>query len=179
MKYPFRVYQTQVEGHIFWIAECPTLKGCAGQGDTLDAALAELEANEQSWLDLAEEYGIAVPAIPMEQVSASSGKLTLRVAPHIHQEAAELAKKQGISLNQYINDAIVAQNARISTVNYIVPEVKQAIKFVKELISAPSESYTNGAASTMRFNTRQNARTEYNVSIAPEFAPYLVPKGAS
>ena len=179
MKYPFRVYQTQVEGHIFWIAECPALKGCTGQGDTLEAALAELNANEQSWLELAEEYGIAIPAIPMEQANAYSGKLTLRVAPHVHQEAAELAKKQGVSLNQYINDAIVAQNARISTVNYIVPEVKQAIRFVKDLISAPSETYSNSAASTMLFNTKQNTRTEYNVSIAPELAPFLVPKGTS
>ena len=179
MKYPFRVYQTQVEGHIFWIAESPALKGCTGQGDTLEAALAELEANEQSWLELAEEYGIEVPSIPMEQVNSYSGKLTLRVAPHVHHEAAELAKKQGVSLNQYIKDAIVAQNARISTVNYIVPEVKQAIRFVKELISAPSESYTNGITSTLRFNTRQNTQTEYNVSIVPELAPYLVPRGTS
>lgn len=177
MKYPFRVYQTQVEEHIFWIAECPTLKGCTGQGDTLATALAELEANEQSWLELAKEYGLEIPEIPMEHINVSSGKLTLRVAPHIHQEAAELAKKQGVSLNQYINDAIVAQNARISTINYLVPEVKQAFRFIKELISAPSETYTNGSASTVRFNTKQNTKTEYNVSITPELAPYLVPSG--
>lgn len=179
MKYPFRVYPTQVEGHIFWVAECPALKGCTGQGDTLETALAELEENEKNWLELAEEYGIEVPAIPMEQVNSYSGKLTLRVAPHVHHEAAELAKKQGISLNQYINDAIVAQNARISTINYIVPEVKQAIRFVKELISVPSESYTNGATSTLRFNTRQNAQTEYNVSFVHGLAQYLAPRGTS
>lgn len=177
MKYPFRVYQTQIESHVFWVAECPALKGCVGQGDTLDEAIAELEINEQSWIEVAKECGIEVPPIPMENMNAYSGKLTLRVAPHVHQEAAELAKKQGVSLNQYINDAIVAQNARISTVGYIVPEVQQAIRFVKELISVPSESYTNGSASTVRFNTRQNAQTEYKVSFGPELAPYLVSSG--
>lgn len=176
MKYPFRVYQTQVEGHVFWIAECPTLKGCTGQGDTVDSALAELAANEQSWLELAEEYGLDIPAIPMEQINAYSGKLTLRVAPYVHQEAAELAKKQGVSLNQYINDAIVAQNTRISTIGYIVPEVKQAIRFVKELISAPSESYTSGAASTMRFNTNQSTCAGYKMSIGSVITPYTAPR---
>lgn len=178
MKYPFRVYQTQVEGHVFWIAECPTLKGCTGQGDSADAALAELAANEQSWLELAEEYGLDIPAIPMEQMNAHSGKLTLRVAPYVHQEAAEFAKKQGVSLNQYINDAIVAQNNRISTIGYIVPEVKQAIRFVKDLVSAPSESYTSGATSTMRFSTSQRAFAGYKMNVGAEIAPYMVPRGS-
>ena len=177
MKYPFRVYQTKVESHVFWVAECPALKGCVGQGDTLDEALAELEINEQSWIEVAQECGIEVPPIPMENMNVYSGKLTLRVAPHVHQEATELAKKQGVSLNQYINDAIVAQNARISTVGYIVPEVKQAIRFVKELIAAPSESYTNSAASTVRYNTSRNAQAEYKVSIIPELAQHLIPNG--
>lgn len=177
MRYPFRVYKTQVENHVFWIADCPTLKGCTGQGATPDAAIAELEANEQSWLELAEEYGLEIPAIPTEIANAYSGKMTLRVAPYVHQEAAELAKKQGISLNQYINDAIVAQNARISTVGYISPEIKQAIRYVKELITVPSESYTSSNASTVFFNTKPNVQTEYKVSINPELAPYMIPRG--
>ncbi len=172
MKYPFRVYQTQVEEHIFWVAECPVLKGCVGQGDTIEAALAELEANEQSWLELAEEYGLDIPAIPTESLNAYSGKLTLRVSPHVHQEAAELAKNQGVSLNQYINDAIVAQNARISTIGYIVPEVKQAIRFVKELISESAESYTSGNTTTMWFSPKKNTQTEYIVDFPHKLVPH-------
>ena len=39
MRYPFTVYKTKVEEHIFWIAESPSLKGCVGQGETADDAI--------------------------------------------------------------------------------------------------------------------------------------------
>ncbi len=162
MKYPFRVYKTQVDAHVFWVAECPALKGCVGQGDTLEDAVAELASNEKDWLDVAQECGIEIPPVPMEQMNAFSGKLTLRVAPYVHQEAAELAKKQGISLNQYLNDAIVAQNARISTVEYITPEIKKAVRYIKELISIPSESFTGGAPSVFTFDVRK-PRADYKI----------------
>ena len=58
MKYPFNVYQTKVEEHVFWIAEIPALNGCVGQGETADEALKELELNEETWLETAKEYGI-------------------------------------------------------------------------------------------------------------------------
>ena len=152
MKYPFRVYQTKIESHVFWVAECPALKGCVGQGDTLDEALAELEINEQSWIEVAQDCGIEIPPIPMENMTVYSGKLTLRVAPHVHQEAAELAKKQGVSLNQYINDAIVAQNARISTIGYIVSEQPTNIIKLKPTIS-------NNTSTTREYEVKQAART--------------------
>ena len=154
MKYPFHVYRTQVEEHVFWVAESRALKGCVGQGDTPELAIAELESNEQSWMALAELYGMEIPEVPMENFNSYSGKLTLRVAPYVHQEAAEIAKKQNISLNQYISDAIVAQNARISTVGYITPEVRKAVKYVKELMAAPSGSFSEGTRALFRLDTR-------------------------
>ena len=33
VKYPFVVFQTEVDGHVFWIAKSTYLKGCVGQGD--------------------------------------------------------------------------------------------------------------------------------------------------
>ena len=42
MKYPFAVFQTQVEDHIFWIAKSTILKGCVGQGESQAAAIKEL-----------------------------------------------------------------------------------------------------------------------------------------
>ena len=46
MKYPFTVYFTQVEDHSFWIAECKSLKGCVGQGETAEEAIEELKINQ-------------------------------------------------------------------------------------------------------------------------------------
>ena len=101
-----------VEGHEFWAAESKSLKGCVAQGDTCEEALAELAINEEEWLTTAQEYGIEIPAVPFEKAESYSGKFTVRVSPAIHQAAAEQARRLGISLNQYVNDAIVTMNTK-------------------------------------------------------------------
>ena len=149
MKYPFSVYQAKVEDHVFWIAEIPALKGCVGQGETADEAIKELKINEEAWLETAKEFGISIPDIPCEQINPYSGKFTVRIAPHVHQTAADLAKKQGISLNQYVNDAIIAQNSSITSLSAVLPAVSEAINKVKMLVSAShTESYTHNETTT-------------------------------
>ena len=112
-KYPFIVFQTEVEGHIFWVAKSSYLKGCVGQGDEQADAIAELEENEKAWLETAKELDVPVPEIPVEHMEEYSGKMTLRLAPFVHMQASMLARKEGISLNQYINNAVVSQNAKM------------------------------------------------------------------
>ncbi len=114
IKYPFTVYQKEAEGHIFWVAKSTYLRGCVGQGDIQSDAIAELEENEEAWLETALESGIPIPEIPVEHVEDFSGKMTLRLAPFVHMQASQFAQKEGISLNQYINNAVVSQNAAMS-----------------------------------------------------------------
>lgn len=155
MKYPFNVYYMKTEDDQFWIAECKSLKGCVGQGDTPERAIKELEINEDIWLQTAEEYGIPIPEIPLEPANECSGKFTVRVAPHVHKKAVELAKKQGISLNQYVNDAIVFQNSALITNDYIVPKVKDSVKTINVAMVAAF------SASTYQV---YNATNQYNVN---------------
>ena len=136
MQYPFNVTQMRVDDMVFWVAKSSVLNGCVGQGDTPDEAMAELAENENMWLETAREMEIPIPPVPVEQMTECSGKFTVRVAPHVHQTAAELAKKQGISLNQYINDAIVAQNASLLTTDYIRPAVTEAVEEISSLASS-------------------------------------------
>lgn len=113
MKYEFKVYQMQVEDHFFWVAKSESLKGCVGQGETVDEAIKELELNEAEWLDTAKEYGISIPPVSVRSENTFSGKVSLRFSPFTHEEASNNAKAQGVSLNQYINDAIVYYNGLI------------------------------------------------------------------
>ena len=136
MKYPYIVYQTQVEDHVFWVAKCSALNGCVGQGDTLEEALLELQENETEWLATAAECGIAIPEIPLVQENVCSGKFTVRVSPVVHQDAIECAREQGISLNQYVNDAIVAQNVRNTTMQMVKQEIRRTI--FDTVLSLPS-----------------------------------------
>ena len=114
MLYPFQVYQSKVEEHVFWVAKSASLKGCVGQGETVEEAISELESNEQEWLETAKEVGIPVPPVPVEASQEYSGKLTVRIAPTVHRDAARIAKAEKVSLTQYINDAIINWNAHNS-----------------------------------------------------------------
>lgn len=113
MLYEFNVYQTDVENHVFWIAESKVLKGCVGQGETSDAAIKELEENEQEWLKTAKEFNIKIPACTAKKIPTYSGKVALRLSPLIHEQAAENANFLGISLNRYISDALSQYNQMI------------------------------------------------------------------
>lgn len=115
MKYGFKVYKTEVEDHVFWVAESKDLKGCVGQGESLEEAVKELADNENQWIDAAREYGIKIPEPTIDKAPEYSGKFVTRVSSQVHREAAENAKKEGISLNQYVNNAIVAMNTCGST----------------------------------------------------------------
>ncbi|MCM1267597.1 MAG: toxin-antitoxin system HicB family antitoxin [Bacteroidales bacterium] len=114
MKYEFKVFQMQVEEHVFWVAKSTALKGCVGQGDTVQEAIAELEANESEWLTTAAECGIPIPLPSVQKKNAFSGKVSLRFSAFTHEEASENAKALGVSLNQYINDAIVYYNGTVN-----------------------------------------------------------------
>ncbi|MCR5323028.1 MAG: toxin-antitoxin system HicB family antitoxin [Lachnospiraceae bacterium] len=114
MIYPFVVNQSKVEEHVFWVAKSSSLKGCVGQGETVEEAVAELENNEQEWLETAKEFHITIPEVPIDVDREYSGKLTVRIAPVVHRDAALLAKSENVSLTQYISDAIVNWNAHNS-----------------------------------------------------------------
>ena len=115
MRYEFRVYQMQVDEHLFWIAKSTALKGCVGQGETAREAISELEINENEWLITAEECNIPIPTPSIQKENSYSGKISLRFSAFTHEEASENAKVLGVSLNQYINDAIVYYNATIKS----------------------------------------------------------------
>lgn len=59
-KYPFEVSQTEVDGHVFWIAKSTHLKGCVGQGDEKSDAVSELAENEEAWLETADKIDLDI-----------------------------------------------------------------------------------------------------------------------
>lgn len=113
MIYEFEAYQMDVDDHLFWVAKSKTLNGCLGQGDTFDEAISELEANEFEWLETAKEFKIPIPNQTAHREPSFSGKCSLRFSPLMHSQAAENAKRMGISLNQYITDAISYYNGMV------------------------------------------------------------------
>lgn len=136
MKYEFVTYQMQVEEHVFWVAESRALKGCVGQGETVQEAILELEENELEWLDMAKTNGFDVPKEAPRSESHFSGRVSLRMSPHVHEIAKENADTQGISLNQYLCDAVVYYNALMG--KDVAPSISHTfnISIVPELTSS-------------------------------------------
>lgn len=137
MIYEFKMYKTQVEDHVFWVAESKVLNGCSAQGDTAQEAYHNLELAEEDWLETAKELGWSIPDAPIHELKLYSGKVALRISPMVHRDAAKYADEQGISLNQYFNNAILAYNerSRYSEVNQLVPvsEIYQSRTETKEI----------------------------------------------
>ena len=122
MKYPFKTYAMSVEGHNFFVAESLYLTGCIGQGDSLDEAISELEDNEIEWLEDADEYKLEIPEIHYTAPQTYSKSFPLRLPNSLRAEAEEAAEIDGVSLNQFIVDAVRIKLTK-KTIERIVRDV--------------------------------------------------------
>lgn len=77
--------------------------GCFSEGETAEEAYANLESTARSWIAACLEGGMPIPD-PITNYDASRQKSTflLRMPMSLHTQAAKAAKKEGVSLNQYI-----------------------------------------------------------------------------
>ena len=135
MKYGFNVELIDFGEEKHWVAKSKELYGCVAQGETVDEAIQALSEGELAWIESAEKYGIKIPE-PIEEKSCEySGRILVRMSPKVHELASACAREEGISLNQYVNDAIVEKNtcARfISIMKQMNIELKQGVCEVVE-----------------------------------------------
>ncbi len=88
----------------------PTLgkSSCVAVGDTQEEALLELGEARKSLFEFWLEKGLVIPE-PVEETTLETnynGKILFRTTPEMHQSLVEAAEKQGVSLNQYLNQAV-------------------------------------------------------------------------
>jgi len=82
-----------------WVARIEELHGCTAHGKTRGEALENLEEVQAAWLEDALEAGDEIPE-PQHNELLPSGKWLQRVPKSLHKKLAELAKQEGVSLNQ-------------------------------------------------------------------------------
>ncbi len=78
--------------------------GCVTQGDTPSETYEFLEDAATSWIEAALRLGQTIPQ-PTDDGNYS-GKVALRLPRSLHGKAAQAAKRDGVSLNQFIVTAI-------------------------------------------------------------------------
>jgi len=97
LNYPVMITPDVTGGYV---AEIEDLPGCFTQGETLEETYANIEEARNLWLESAYEDGLEIP-LPSED-DKFSGKFNVRVPASLHRKLHKLAKKEGVSLNQYV-----------------------------------------------------------------------------
>ena len=93
---PYRIalYPAEEGGFVAEIADLP---GCITQGDTAEDAIEMINDAKICWLSSALENADVIPE-PATQAKYS-GKIALRIPAALHKRVAEMAIKEGVSVN--------------------------------------------------------------------------------
>lgn len=106
-KYPLEVFWSdEDEGYI---AIAPDLPGCSAWGETEAIALGEIHHAVEAWLEAAKKTGNPIPAPTVP--GSTSGKFLMRVPKRLHADLARAAKREGVSLNQYVLYLLTGKHA--------------------------------------------------------------------
>jgi antitoxin HicB len=87
-----------------YVSEVLELPGCFSEGDTPDEAMENLEDAMRGWFEFALEQGREIPT-PLDS-GEYNGKILLRVPKSVHRECVRHAAVEGVSLNQWLVEAI-------------------------------------------------------------------------
>src|SRR5258708_10351495 len=82
----------------------PDLDGCAAQGESVEEAISNLDIARQLWLSARLEGGLSV-AEPVNEEECN-GRATIRMSGALHAELLKISRRQRISLNQLVNNAL-------------------------------------------------------------------------
>jgi RNA polymerase sigma-B factor len=87
-----------------WVAQVDELPRCVAVGATPDEAVRRIQGAIREWLADAVAKGGEVPK--PRAVSSHSGRLLVRMSPALHAELARAAKRNEVSLNQFITTSL-------------------------------------------------------------------------
>jgi predicted RNase H-like HicB family nuclease len=97
-----------------YTAEILEFPGCVAQGNTPEEAYEHLESAASGWIEAALNMGQEIPE-PSDPYSYS-GRIALRLPRGLHRRAAQMAERDGTSLNQFLVAAI-AERVGASTLH--------------------------------------------------------------
>lgn len=97
LKYPVTIITAEEGGYV---ADVEDLPGCFSQGETLEETYANIEEARRLWIEVAYEDGQDIPEPRGEQ--EYSGKFFIRATRSLHRKLDQMARREGVSLNQYL-----------------------------------------------------------------------------
>ncbi|HZU12628.1 MAG TPA: type II toxin-antitoxin system HicB family antitoxin [Chloroflexota bacterium] len=93
------------QGDLGWFAQVAELPGCMSQGRTPDEAIERVRDAMLGWISVGLEDGKEIPEPRPAEVDFS-GRFLTRVPKSLHAALVAAAEQEGVSLNQFVNDAL-------------------------------------------------------------------------
>lgn len=104
LNYPVAIERISEEDGGGFFASIPLLPGCMSDGETLEEAYGNIEDAKKEWLRSMLERKMNIPE-PADQ-EEFSGKFLVRLPKSLHRTLAQISKREGVSLNQYVASAL-------------------------------------------------------------------------
>ena len=104
LNYPVAIERISEEDGGGFFASIPLLPGCMSDGETLEEAYGNIEDAKKEWLRSMLERKMNIPE-PADQ-EEFSGKFLVRLPKSLHRTLAQISKREGVSLNQYVANAL-------------------------------------------------------------------------
>lgn len=137
LRYPVTIHTDPDSGYVAEIEELP---GCMTQAETLDEVFRAIEDARQLWINTAYDEGQDIP-LPRD-IEKYTGRFLVRIPRSLHRALARAAKREGVSLNQYVINLLAAGvhgdimkdqvNAVLSKAQFIVGTPTMAVFGEKE-----------------------------------------------
>jgi len=103
LRYPVTIHSDPASG---FVAEIEELPGCMTQAETLDKIFTAIEDARKLWIKTAYNEGQDIP-LPRD-MEKYPGKFLVRIPKGLHRDLARAAKREGVSLNQYVTSLLAA-----------------------------------------------------------------------
>ncbi len=122
-KYGFKIqWSDEDQGYV---VTSPEFHGLSAFGETEEEALAEAKVARQLFIADMVESGEELPS--PQKVNEYSGQTRLRLSKTVHRRAAEMAASEGVSLNQFIVEAINERLGAQKAGGRLVDELRKAL----------------------------------------------------
>lgn len=87
-----------------YLASIPLLPGCMTDGETVEEAYTNLQDAKREWIIDMLDRGLPINEPNMKP--RFSGRFVVRVPKTLHRLLAEESEREGISLNQFVNNSL-------------------------------------------------------------------------
>jgi antitoxin HicB len=128
LNYPVTILEKIDNKTTYFEAEIPDLTGCRASGKTIEEALKNLEEAKNVWLKFSLKKNLRIPE--PESEDEYSGRILLRIPAKLHMTLSKRAKKEGLSLNQYMRRNL-EQNINFSDLIERMDAIENEIKLLK------------------------------------------------